>query len=261
MKEDRIVAIVQARLASVRLPGKVLKDIMGKPVLGHVVERLKGCRLLNEIVIATTEKENEGILQVAREYGVESFIGSEDDVLDRYYQAAKSFAAPVIVRITSDCPLIDPGVTDEVIRYYLVNKDRFDYVSNVSKRTFPRGLDTEVFSFRTLEKCWCEAEKTYEREHVTIYIREHPHIFKSGNVEAKGKLRNPRLRLTLDQGEDLDVIRAIYGKLYVPGKIFSTEEIIDLVTNQPSLIERNKSIRRKNIHVNEQLYPNKKRKK
>ena len=140
-------------------------------------------KIYNEIVIDTTKNKNNLILELAQEYNVKSFIGSEKDVLDRYYQAARKYKANVIVRITSDCPLIDPEVVDKVIRYYLENKSKLDYVSNTLTCSYPRGLDVEVFSLRALKKACQEAKEPYQREHVTPYIYEYPETFRLANVK------------------------------------------------------------------------------
>ena len=242
--KERVVAIIQARMGSTRLPGKVLKNIVGKPILAHIIERLKKSRLIDEIVVATTKKTNGPILKIAQECGVKSFTGSEEDVLDRYYQAAKEYKADVIVRITADCPLIDPRIIDKVIKYYLKNKDRFDYVSNVLERSFPQGLDTEVFPFNVLKKAWYEAKKTYEREHVTIYIYEHLEIFQLANVENSKDLSY--MRWTVDEEKDLKFIREIYRRLYREDKIFCAKDVLNLLEKEPELLEINKDVGQKN---------------
>lgn len=166
----RSVAIVQARTGSSRFPNKVLMDIEGRPMLWHVINRLRSSRLIDEIVIATTaDKKDDRIEKFCQENSVEFYRGKESDVLDRYYQAAKIYKADPVIRITSDCPLVDPQVTDKAISTYLKNRDDLDAV-HIS--LYPRGLDTEVFSFRALERTWEEAKEDYQREHVTVYIYE-----------------------------------------------------------------------------------------
>lgn len=165
-----ITAIIQARMGSTRFPGKVLKEILGKSILWHLISRIEKAKLINEIVIATTKNEiDRPILKFAEENGIKSYAGSEEDVLDRYYQAAKKFSADPIVRITADCPLMDPEVIDSVVQFYLDNK--YDYVANTLEPiTFPDGMDVEVFSFKNLEKIWKEAILPSQREHVTFYF-------------------------------------------------------------------------------------------
>ena len=165
-KNQRVGAIVQARITSKRLPKKVLANISGKPMLERVVDRLKAARKIDEIIIAIPDtKENNELEGFIRKNDFKYFKGSEDDVLSRYYQTAKSFKCDVIVRFTADCPLIDPKIVDLIIEKYLSSDA--DYASNVIKRTFPRGLDTEVFNFEVLEKAHKEAKERYQREHVT----------------------------------------------------------------------------------------------
>jgi len=245
MKKRKIAAIIQARITSTRLPGKVLMDIEGKPMLWHVINRLKLSKKINEIILAIPNtKENDILEKFAKDNKVKYFKGSEEDVLSRYYEAAKEFKSDIVVRITSDCPLIDPQVVDLVIEKHL--NSGADYTSNVLQRTFPRGLDVEVFNFKVLEKTQKEARKNYQREHVTPYICENPKIFKLQNIKAKGKLRRPELRLTVDTKEDLKLIREIYRHLYKLRKIFYTEEIIDLFNNHQELIKINEKVRQKN---------------
>ena len=156
--KNNVVAIVQARMGSTRLPGKALLEIAGVPMLFRVLNRLAHSELIDKIVVATTQSVmDEALVKACDERGVESFKGSENDVLDRYYEAARRFDADVVVRITSDCPLIDPSIVDHVINKYMQNRETVDYVSNVIEpRTFPRGLDVEVFSYLALARAWEE---------------------------------------------------------------------------------------------------------
>jgi len=232
-QQKKIGAIIQARMGSTRLPGKVLMDIEGKPMLWHVVNRLKLCQKLDDIVLAIPDtKENDVLAEFAQNNNIKYYRGDEQDVLSRYYKATKEFVGDTIVRITADCPLIDPQIVDSIIDSY-----NGSYVSNVGERTFPRGLDTEVFSFLSLEKAHKEARQD-QREHVTTYIRENEEVF---NVEARGKLRRPDLRLTVDTKEDLQLIRKIYQELY-QDNVFYTGEVIDLLDKRPELININKNI-------------------
>ena len=191
-----IGVIIQARVGSSRLPKKVLRPILGKTALEREIERVKKSTLCQKIILAIPEDKSDDILEkVAKKAGVLVFRGSQDDVLDRFYQAAKVFNLKDIVRLTGDCPLFDWEICDEVISFYLKNK--FDYVSNVRPPTFPDGLDIEVFSFKALEKMWQNAKLKSEREHVTPYIASHPEIFKIGNLVRNGNDLSG-LRLTLD---------------------------------------------------------------
>ena len=242
----KVGAIIQARRGSTRLPGKVLKDILGKPMLWHMLNRLRLSTKIDNIVLAIPDsKQNDRLEDFAKGFNLHHFRGSEEDVLSRYYGAATNFRADVIVRLTSDCPLIDPRVTDKVIEEHL--NSNADYTSNGIKSTFPRGLDTEVFNFEVLKRAHKEAERDYEREHVTPYIHQHPKLFKLKSVEACGNLRRPDLRLTVDTGEDLRLIREIFKRLYCDGQIFYTEDVIDLLDKYPELIAINAPIRQKEL--------------
>lgn len=235
----KIVAIVQARMGSTRLPGKVMKEIVGKPMLWHVINRVKHTEELSDVVIATTNlKEDTQILDLASEMEVKSYAGSESDVLDRYYQAAIMSEADVIVRITADCPLADPNVIDKVVKYYRIND--FDYVSTSIIPTYPDGIGAEVFSFSTLERAWKEAILTSEREHVTPYLWKNPQIFSIKNLENDEDLLD--LRWSVDEERDLKFIREIFKKLHDKNKIFYMEDVLDLLKKCPELMDINKGI-------------------
>ncbi len=243
-KAENIVAIIQARLGSSRLPGKVLMPIIDRPMLWHIINRLKRSKSLNKIVIATTiAKEDNPVAEFCLQNNLDFYRGSEDNVLDRYYQAAKLYRAKIIVRITADCPLIDPEIVDKVVENYIGNAGRFDGSSNVLRRTYPLGLDTEVIPFSILEKLWKIADKGYHREHVTVYLYEHPELFKLSSVENSTDLSH--LRWTVDEEADLRFIREIYQRLYQEGEIFLTEDILRILSEQPSLLEINKDVRQK----------------
>ncbi len=237
-----IAAIIQARMGSTRLQGKVLIDIGGKPLLEHVVERVRKSRLIDDIIIATTDNEQDkAIIKFARRRGIPYYAGSENDVLDRFYQAAQKFCVEVIVRITPDDPFKDPEVIDKIIRHYLTSKDKLDYVSNTIKPTYPEGLDVEVFSFAALEKAWNEARKDSEREHVTPYIWNHPELFRLANIENSEDLSH--LRWTLDYEEDLRLAREVYARLY-RGQVFLMKDILALLSAEPELARINQGITR-----------------
>ena len=248
MKSDlNIVAIIQARMGSTRLPGKIMKEILGKPVILWDLDRVSLSKLIDEIVVAIPYgKENDVIVDTITEYNdkIITTRGSEDDVLDRYYQTAVKTDADVVVRITSDCPLIDPAVIDNVIEQFLDND--CDYCSNSLIRTYPRGLDTEVFSFKALQKAWNETAKDYEREHVTPYIIENPDKFKLLNVANDIDLSH--LRWTLDTKEDFEFIGVVYKRIYSKKKLFLIDDVLELLDREPELIDINKHIEQKVIH-------------
>lgn len=237
----RIATIVQARMGSSRLPGKVMMDLGGCTVLSRVVQRLRRARLTGDVIIATTnDPEDDRIVQECNALGVLFFRGEIEDVLDRYYRAAKHFSADVIVRITSDCPLIDPEITDKVIRDFL--ERRPDYASNRLDRTYPRGLDTEVFTFETLERTWKNAKKTYQRSHVTPYVYENPDQFKI--VSVYGSEDYSWQRWTLDTPDDLKFIRAIYDRMGNNSN-FCCRDVLSLLDREPALLELNSHVMQK----------------
>lgn len=239
-------AIIQARMGSTRLSGKVMKDLEGKTVLEHVIDRVKQSKMIDEIIIATTIHDRDDIIEAeSLRCRVKVFRGSEDDVLSRYYYAAKENGLDVVVRITSDCPLIDPKVLDEVIQCY-VNNDH-NIVSNagpnLSKRTYPRGLDTEVFSFKVLENAFNNAKETYQREHVTPYIYE-----KSSRIYYyKNDIDYSKYRWTLDTDEDFTLISEIYKHLYYGEHDFYLSDIVKLFEAKPELFSINAHIEQKKI--------------
>lgn len=246
MPKCKVVAIIQARIGSTRLPGKVLKRVEGKPMLGWVIKCLKASKLVNQVIVAVSEgSENKPILELCKKNGISTFVGSEEDVLDRYYQAAKKFNADVVVRITSDCPLIDPQIVDKVIKVFLENKKRVDYVSNTLHRTYPRGLDVEVFSFSALERAWREANKPCEREHVTPYFYEHPDEFKLFNVEHDRDLSS--LRWTVDEEKDLKFIREIYKRLNKKYKTPFMNDVLEILEEEPQLEQINLGVKQKDL--------------
>ena len=233
-----IAIIIQARVGSTRFPGKIMKKILGKTVLIHDLDRIKEMKKINKIVVATTDLEkDEIIVKTVKRYNknIGIYRGSESDVLDRYYKAAKEYNTDVIVRITSDCPLIDPRISDLVVEAFLKNES--DYCCNNIPRTYPIGLDTEVFSFEALERAWREARKPYEREHVDPYIVDNPDKFKMINIKNNVDLSH--LRWTLDYPEDFEFITEIYKRLYPKKKIFYMEDILDVLNREPWLIEIN----------------------
>jgi spore coat polysaccharide biosynthesis protein SpsF len=240
----KVVAIVQARMGSTRLPGKVLKDLEGKTVLARVVERLRRARLINEVLIATTVvPSDDAIVAECRRLQVAISRGDQDDVLDRYYRAAQLAKAEVVVRVTSDCPLIDPEITDKTIAAFLEAKP--DYASNTQVRTYPRGLDTEVMSFAALSRAWQGAHQRYEREHVTPFIFEHPAEFKLFSVT--GETDHSAQRWTVDTAEDLRLVQTIYARLKERPE-FLWGDVLDLLEREPELVELNRSVMQKALH-------------
>ncbi|GAF96489.1 unnamed protein product, partial [marine sediment metagenome] len=211
-----------------------------------VVKRLKKTKKLNDIIIATTkEKEDNDIIDIAKKENVKYFRGSKENVLSRYYFAAKENDLDIIVRVTSDCPCIDAQVVGVAISEHL--KINADYTSNSLVRTYPHGLDAEVFNFNVLEKAYKNAEEEYEREHVTPYIHRNPHIFKINKVEAPQELYAPDIRVTLDTEEDYALLCAVFDYLYPKNKYFNAYDIVNLFNQKPWLKLINKKIMQKKI--------------
>ncbi|HHV10456.1 MAG TPA: DUF115 domain-containing protein [Clostridiales bacterium] len=244
-KNKKKVVIIQARVGSTRLKGKVMRDLAGKSILAHDIERIRQAKLVDDIVIATTTKEQDDVIvQEAKQLGVKVFRGSEEDVLSRYYYAAKATRADIVIRITSDCPLIDPYVLDQTIQYYLEHE--YDIVTNagveLEKRTFPRGLDAEVFSYDMLRLAYQYAKKRYQREHVTPYLYEHRTTgYVTNDTNCSG------YRWTLDTEEDWQLISEIYQYLYHGKHDFYFKDILALMEAHPELIEINKHVEQKKL--------------
>jgi spore coat polysaccharide biosynthesis protein SpsF len=239
----KTVAIIQARMGSTRLPGKVMKEISGEPMLSRVVNRTRRARLLDDVMVATsTEVSDDTIEDYCRHISAPVFRGCELDVLDRYYRAAQFHGADVVVRITSDCPLIEPEIIDRSVTEFMEQCP--DYASNGMVRTFPRGLDVEVMSLAALERAWSEATEGYQRVHVTPYLYQSSH-FRLLNIV--NDVDYSCHRWTVDTALDLDFVRAVYRRLG-PADTFNWREVIRLVEEEPALAEINRSVAQKALH-------------
>jgi spore coat polysaccharide biosynthesis protein SpsF (cytidylyltransferase family) len=240
----RVVAVVQARLGSSRLPGKALEEIAGRPMLAHVLARAAAVRGVDHVVLATTVKpEDDALADLARRLGVVTTRGKVDDVLDRFHAALLEHPAEVVVRLTGDCPLLDPRVVELVLDAYVRSEGTLDYVSNVDPPTYPDGLDAEVFSSQSLERAWREARRPSDREHVTTYIRDHRDSFRQANVAHREDLSAHRW--VVDTAADLAFARRVYMWLAGPGaEIFGMTEVLALLRRRPELGALNAGIRR-----------------
>ena len=250
MSDLNIGVIVQARMGSTRLPGKVLKKLDENiSILSLLIKRLKLSKEINNIIVATTiKKENKQIIDLAMSLNVDYFVGSEENVLERYFLAAKKYSLDIIIRITSDCPFLDPYILDEMIIFYKNNK--YDYVSNVhTSSNFPRGFEIEIFSFKVLEKVYNHAASNSFKEHVTLFIYKHPEIFSIHNYQVSNLKTIPNLRLTVDEIDDYKLIKVLYNKLKNMGKEinFSLFDIIEIIEKEPNLIEINKHVQQKKV--------------
>lgn len=244
----KVAAIIQARLGSTRLPDKILKEISSKPMLWHVVDRLSHSKTIDEIIVATTNLPEDDQVQVFCEMNnILFYRGSSEDVLSRYYEAANKFKADFIIRITSDCPVIDPLIIDNMLEYFFEENQssELDYLSNVHPRTFPRGLDTEIFSFNSLTIAHNEAAQQFEREHVTPYIYNHPEKFRIKNFENEKDLSFHRW--TVDTQKDFLLIDEIYKTLYTKNELFLFKDILNLFEERPDLININQNVQQKKI--------------
>jgi len=243
----KTVIIVQARMTSTRLPGKILKKVLDKPLLEYQIERLRRVKLADEIVIATTVNDtDQPIIDLCNKLGVKYYRGSEEDVLSRYYYAALECDADIIVRVTSDCPLIDPQVIDEIIAFYSNNQQNYHYVANTLERTYPRGMDTEVFAFNLLEQSFQQAKSPTEREHVTPFIYNNPN-YKLANVSNSED--QSRHRWTVDTEEDFILISKILTHLYPVKAEFTLEDIIILLEKNTEWFNINSHVEQKKIQV------------
>ncbi len=248
MVTHETIAIIQARLGSTRLPGKVLLKIEAIPVLVHIVERLRKANYIDKIIVATSDLHiNEEILEVCKKHKIDFFVGDEENVLKRFYDTAKKYTPKNIIRITADCPLIDNLIVDELITYYKTNN--YDYCgiatgAGVSGENdilrFPDGLDAEIFSFSTLEKAYTNANSKLHKEHVTPYIWQNPNIFNNGVLQSK--IDYSKYRLTLDNKEDFLLIKWIYSKLYNVNPNFNIKDVIKLLENNSKMLNQNKHL-------------------
>ncbi len=240
--KNMIFAILQARMGSSRLPNKVMREIKGKTLLELYINRVKCSRLIDKIVVATTNLAQDDVIQkLAVKIGLECFRGSENDLLDRYYQCAQKYKADVVVRVTPDDPFVDYRVIDRAIQIFRDNQ--VDFVTNHFEPTYPEGLDVEVYSIGALEKSWREAKLLSEREHVFPYIQNHQDKFKIINFKQEKDYSH--LRWTIDYERDYEMTKIIYDHLYDEKPIFLQEDILELLEKHPEISEMNVHIKRK----------------
>ncbi len=236
MKKTAI--IIQARMGSTRLPGKIMKKILNKPMIDYLIERASKSKMIDDIIVATSDtKENKELVDFLKAKSVKYFIGDENDVLSRYYYTAKKFNIDNIIRVTADCPLIDATIIDDTVKKYY--KDKVDYASNIFPRSFPKGLDTEIFSFNSIEKAFNEANSLYDREHVTPYIRESGK-FDISNISYEKDYSY--LRLTVDWEEDFKLISKIFNQ-FKPNIFFNWLDVVDELFKNPELIQINNHLK------------------
>lgn len=236
-----VCAIIQARMSSKRLPGKVLLKINGRPMLSYMLERIVAAQNVDRVILVSSiDSSDDPIAELCAKEDVCCYRGSLNDVLDRYYQAAKKFSADIIVRLTGDCPLIDPQMIDSMIDVYMAGN--YDYVANTipPKWTVPEGMDVEIFSFQKLKQAWRNAKKPSEREHVTFYFWKNPELFSVLKYNLKEDLS--QYRLTVDYPEDFQVVKSILTSLYPKNPLFSVKDIVDFLRNNPDIHKINANI-------------------
>jgi len=233
----KIVTVIQARTGSSRLPNKILLPLANKPLLYRMFERVAASKMCGTIVIATTTDKSDDVVEnLCNKFNMICFRGHPTDLLDRHYQAAKLFSADAVVKIPSDCPLIDKSVIDKVLNYYMENLNYFDYVSNLHPPTYPDGNDVEIMSFKALSDAWENANRELEREHTTPYFWENPDKFRIGNVIWETGLDySMSHRFTIDYEKDYNFIKQVYDELYSVNPIFTLNDILDLLDRKPEI--------------------------
>ncbi len=228
-------------MGSTRLPGKILKNVKDIPLLEHEINRLRKSKLIDKIVVATTDcAEDNATEELCKKIGVDCFRGNDTDVLDRYYKCSQKYPEyKTIIRITGDCPLIDEKVVDEVINFF--NNGEYDYASNIEfgKHGYPDGINAEILTRKALEKSWKDAKLKSEREHVTLYIRNNPSLFKSGHISSKEDLSH--YRLTVDNPEDFEVIKFLMETV---GTDAGYKTYVETLDKNPDIINKNAHIKR-----------------
>jgi spore coat polysaccharide biosynthesis protein SpsF len=237
VKNQHILTIIQTRRGSTRLPDKVLMPLQGKPLFLRQAERVQAAALCGQVVIATTtDPIDDAIVEVCRQAGLECYRGDAKDLLDRHYRAALYYAGDTVIKIPSDCPLIDPVLIDRVIGYWLDHAGEFDFVSNLHPATWPDGNDVEIMTFSALEQAWHNAVRPLEREHTTPYIWERPEQFRIGNVQLEdGGDYSMTHRFTIDYEADYRFISAVFDELYPTDPRFGVDAILSLLERRPDL--------------------------
>lgn len=242
----KVAAIIEARMTSTRLPGKVLMEGCGKPLLQHMIERLRKSNHLDDVIVATTvNKTDDAIVELCSDIGCNYYRGSEDDVLLRVLEAAKAFSVDVIVETTGDCPFIDWRHIDKLIEIY--QSDEYDFVSNCTVRSFPDGFDIRVFSQVGLSEVNDISQDHLDHEHVAIYFPRHPEKYRCYNMLASGEEKRPDLEVTLDELGDYKLIKNVFDALYQNNNDFSCVDVIQYLNNNPQLLQFTEDIKRKGI--------------
>ena len=242
MREGRVVAVLQARMSSTRLPGKVLAPILGRPMLARQLERLARCAALDALAVATSDRpDDDPVAELCAAEGVACCRGSLANVLDRFYGCAKAHAADHVVRLTGDCPLVDPAFVDILVDFY--RERGAAYATYCRPPSLPDGLDAEIFSFAALEAAWREARDPFEQEHVTPFIVRRPERFPAANWAYRENLSH--LRWTVDEPEDFAFVTRVFEELYPANPAFAMQDVLDLLARKPELAAINAMHKRK----------------
>jgi len=243
----KVVATIEARMTSTRLPGKVMMPALGEPMMVHLFRRLKAVESLDAIVLATTTNSTDDVLEdVARKNGIEVFRGSESDVLGRVVGAARSHGADVVVEISGDCPVIDPDLVEQTVRIFLRNPGT-DFASNAFISSYPGGMDTSVFAFSALEKAAASTDDPHDREHVAQFVVNRPELFSHLYVVAPPSLHWPDLHLLLDERSDYDLLVRLFEHFGRENTAFSCGEIIGVLRKHPEWLTLNDHVKRNNV--------------
>jgi spore coat polysaccharide biosynthesis protein SpsF len=240
----KVVASIEARMTSSRLPGKVLMPVLGKPILFYLVERLKSIAQVDEIVLATTtNSQDDALEEFSRSNDIQCYRGSEDDVMLRVIEAVQSVNGNTVVEITGDCPILDTEIASQVISLYQYSNVK--YASNAHIRSYPDGMDVQVFSLDSLIQSEKMTSNFLHREHVSLHIRENPNLFPQANLLAPPSMHHPQLGLTLDEIGDFKLIKLIIDNLYSVNRLFSCQDILVFLMENPDLVKLNESVKRK----------------
>jgi len=233
-ESENFVGVIQARMMGKRLPGKVMADIVGKPMIWHIVQRLKNSKTLSNVVISTTNKEyDKPLCEYAESENIPYYAGSENDILDRLYHTGKKFNATTIVKINADCPLIDPKLVDIAIKKYESTEPKPDLIINSSKKSYPMGLGYGVINFQTISSLWNDLTNPFWREYIYMYIIENKNNYSVIEIENDKDMSN--FRWTVDYQEDLEFVRVVFQNLYTEHKIFGMSEILELLNEKPEI--------------------------
>jgi spore coat polysaccharide biosynthesis protein SpsF len=231
---EKIIAVIQGRMGSTRLPGKVLADIEGKPLIWHIFNRLQKISLISEVVISTTNQSTDKpLIEFAKKENIAYFAGSEDDIIDRIYKTGEKFSCDILVKINADCPLIDIKLIENGINLFLSSKNKPDLITNCVEETFPEGMQYSIFNFNVIKKIWLTLKESFWREYFYRFMIENKNNFSIINIKNEKDLS--RLRWTVDYQEDLEFVKKIYSKLYSKNQFFGMNEILNLLDKNPEI--------------------------